>query len=222
MLLSFLENPYLLLGLIVPGLVMLYVRSQLVTGQHLPRSETLLLYLVVSIAYYALITPLVDLFLPQEPDESVATVYAILSQKSSEYTSWHWLSIVFGIPTLFGLLLGWNVQKNILRGVLQLIRINLAHAIPTAWDWKFNKREAQWVLVTLNDGTQFAGFFGSESFISTSPGERDMYIQYIYDINPEDNSWTPRDRSGVLIASGKIKTIEFWPHDQEEDTNGPR
>ena len=200
---------------------MLYIRSQFMTGQHQPRSETLLLYLVVSIAYYALITPIVDLFLPQGSGKSTTSVYSLLSQESGDLTPWHWLLIVFVIPTLVGLFLGLNIQKNILTKFLQLIGINLVHAIPTAWDWKFGDRKAQWVLVTLNDGTQFAGFFGSKSFISTSPYERDMYIQYLYEIDDEDN-WTPRGRSGVLIASGKIKTIEFWPHDPEEDTNGPR
>lgn len=218
---KFLENPYLALGLVVPGLIMLYIRSQFMAGQHQPRSETLLLYLVVSIAYYALIIPIVDLFLPQGSGESTTSVYSILSQESGDLTPWHWLLIVFVIPILVGLFLGLNIQKNILTKFLQLIGINLVHAIPTAWDWKFGNRKAQWVLVTLNDGTQFAGFLGSKSFISTSPYERDMYIQYLYEIDDEDN-WTPRGRSGVLIASGKIKTIEFWPHDPEEDTNGPR
>ncbi len=200
---------------------MLYIRSQFMTGRHRPSSEALLLYLVISIAYYALITPLVDLLLPEQSGKTTTAIYSVLSQESGDRSPLHWLLIVFVVPALVGFFLGFNVQRNLLRSALRLLRINLVHAIPTAWDWKFGDRKAQWVLVTLNDGTQFAGFFGSNSFISTSPGERDMYIQYLYDIDNKNN-WTPRGRSGVLITSGKIKTIEFWPFNPEEDTNGPR
>ena len=82
----------------------------------------------------------------------------------------------------------------------------------------------QWVLVTLKDGTRFAGFCGSESFMSSDPTERDIYIQRIYDIDDE-NKWSPRGDNGVLIAAGEVQTIEFWPYysqDSQENANEPR
>ena len=74
----------------------------------------------------------------------------------------------------------------------------------------------QWVLVTLKDGTRFAGFCGPESFISSDPGERDIYIQWVYDIDDENN-WSLRGLHGVLIAAGEIQTVEFWPYTSEEE-----
>ena len=59
--------------------------------------------------------------------------------------------------------------------------------MPTAWDWKFGDTSAQWVLVTLNDDTKFAGYLGLRSFISSDPGERDIYIERIYDLSNRAN-----------------------------------
>ena len=73
----------------------------------------------------------------------------------------------------------------------------------------------QWVLVTLKDGTRFGGFYGAQSFTSSSPDERDMYIQWVYDID-EDGTWSvPDSENGLLIAAGEIRTIEFLPYEGE-------
>ena len=76
----------------------------------------------------------------------------------------------------------------------------------------------QWVLVTLKDGTRFAGFCGDESFMSSDPSERDIYIQWTYDID-DQNNWSSRGENGVLIAAGEVQTIEFWPCNPQEDAN---
>ena len=78
--------------------------------------------------------------------------------------------------------------------------------------------EQQWVLVTLKDGTRFAGFCGEESFMSSDPGERDIYIQWTYDID-DHNNWSSRGESGVLIAAGEVQTTEFWPYNPQENAN---
>ncbi len=60
---------------------------------------------------------------------------------------------------------------------------------------------------------------GSDSFVSSDPTERDIYIQQIYDID-DPNNWNPRNH-GVLITGGEISTIEFWQLlDSEETPNG--
>ena len=58
--LMFLENIYLALLFFVPGLVVLFVRSQFVTGAKFPQSAALLPYLAISVIYYALAFPLFD------------------------------------------------------------------------------------------------------------------------------------------------------------------
>ena len=199
-----LDNLLLILGFLVPGLIVLFVRSQFITGRRPPHAAALLSYLTVSIIYYALALPLVDFVLSiQEPGYLKALA---------------WFGLVFVGPAIFGLLLGINVQQGLLRRFLRWCRLNPVHVMPTAWDWKFGGMKDEWVLVTLKDGTRFAGFCGQHSFMSSDPTERDIYIQWIYDIG-DDNKWSSRGDTGVLIAAGEIRTVEFWPYKKQETTN---
>ena len=202
-----LDNLYLILGFLIPGLIVLFVRSQFVTGRSPSHSAALLSYLTVSVIYYALALPFVDFVLSMhEPGHDKALA---------------WFALIFVGPAAFGLLLGVNIQKNLFRRVLQWCRLNPVHVMPTAWDWKFGGMTEQWVLITLKDGTRFAGFCGPESFMSSDPTERDIYIQWIYDIDNDDN-WSPRGENSVLITAGEIRTIEFWPYTSKENSSDQR
>ena len=44
-----------------------------------------------------------------------------------------------------------------------------------------------------------------------APTDRDLYIQWIYDIN-EEGKWLPLGKRGILITTDEISTIEFWPY----------
>ena len=198
-----LDNLYLIVGFLVPGLVVLFVRSQFVTGRSPSHSAALLSYLTVSVIYYALALPLVDF---------VLSIHKLDYDKALA-----WFTLILAGPAALGLLLGINIQKNLFRRVLQRCRLNPVHVMPTAWDWKFGGMTSEWVLVTLKDGTRFGGFCGPGSFISSDPTERDIYIERIYDINDETN-WSPRE-NGVLIAAGEVQTIEFWPYTSQENAD---
>ena len=96
------------------------------------------------------------------------------------------------------------------------------HVILAAWDWKFSSSEQNWVLVTLKGDTKFAGFCGVNSFISSDPNERDIFIGKVYDF--DDDKWIDNDRiaknvKSVLITAGEIKTIGFWLKKQGEYEN---
>ena len=186
-----LNNLYLILVFIVPGFIALSVRSQFITGR-IPSGNkaSLLSYLTISVIYGALVLPFVD-------PELIGKSRLI------------WFGLVFIGPIFLGLLLGINIQKDLVRRFLNWFGLYPVHAIPTAWDWKFNGMAEQWVLVTLKDGTRFAGFYGAQSFTSSSPDERDIYLQWVYDINDDGTLSPPDDEKGVLIAAGEIRTIEF-------------
>ena len=200
-----LDNVYLILGFLVPGLIVLFVRAQFMTGRKPPHTAELLSYLTVSVIYYAFALPFVDL---------VRSIH-----ESGYVKTLSWFALIFIGPAALGLLLGINVQKNLFRRMLQWFRLNPVHGIPTAWDWKFGGMTNQWVLVTLKNGSRIAGFCGQESFMSTDPSERDIYIQWIYDISDE-NKWSSRGEKGVLITAGEVQTIEFWPATSQENDDG--
>jgi len=93
--------------------------------------------------------------------------------------------------------------------------LNAVHEVPSAWDWKFGKGENLWILVKLKDDTEFAGFCGENSFISSDPSERDIFIERVYELD-DNNVWHEQAGKGVLIAQGEIRTIEIWSPDIEE------
>ena len=199
------DDLYLILGLLVPGLIVLFVRSQFTTGRYPSHSAMLLNYFVVTVIYYALVLAFVASF--PSPDESIYV------------SALAWFALTFAGPAMLGLFLGINVQKNWFRRVLQWGGLNPVHVMPTAWDWKFGGMSREWVLVTLKDGTRFAGFCGPESFISSDPTERDIYIQQIYEID-DQNKWSSSSDKGVLIVADQVQTIEFWPIPPQERSNG--
>lgn len=184
-----------ILPLLIPGLIALGVRSQFIRGFSPSLSkENLVAYLAFSSVYNTLVVRFVE---PEWMTDSTIL----------------FLVIFIFAPAIIGLLLGINVQRNFVRGTLSRIGIFTTHALPTAWDWVFSRGvSVQWILVTLKDGTQFSGLFGLESFASSTMDERDLYIQWLYDIDEQGN-WTPVDErgKGVLISASEISTIEFWP-----------
>ena len=205
--LMFLDNIYLALLLFVPGLVVLFVRSQFVTGAKFSHSAAWLPYLAISVIYYALAFPLIEFVVAI--DEPVYGKILV------------WFSLVFAGPAVLGLVLGINIQENLFRRLLQRCGLNPVHVIPTAWDWKFGNMTEQWVLVTLKDGTRFAGFCGSDSFMSSDPAERDIYIQQVYDVD-DDNNWSSSGEKALLITADEVQTVEFWPYVLQESYDAKR
>lgn len=112
--------------------------------------------------------------------------------------------------------MGINIQKDLFRRFLNLLGLFPIHPIQTAWDWKFSREREHWVLVTLKNGNTITGFYGKESFTASTSGERDMYIQWIYDTGEKTTSPAPEDK-GVYIAADEISTIEFWPFSNQEE-----
>ena len=202
--LKFPDSIYLIIGFLVPGLIIIFVRSKFVTGRQPLGSAIILSCLTVTVIYYALVFPVFVLVLE--------------IQESGYQKILAWYGLVIVGPGIVGFVLGIVAQNDSLRSFLRLLGLNLVHTIPTAWDGKFANMNELWVLVTLKNDTRFAGFCSHKSIISSDPAERDIYIQWIYDVG-EDGKWKSRGENGVLIAAGEIQSIEFWPHCAEETTH---
>lgn len=125
--------------------------------------------------------------------------------------------IFFGSPFGIGLLFGYLSQKEMLRKFLFRIGFRTLHPTPTSWDYRFSKiRGGEWILVTLIDGSSIGGWFGSHSFASSEPGERDLYIEKMMKIS--DSAWEPIRRSpGIWVSGNEIRTIEFFTDRKEKD-----
>lgn len=182
--LGFLENPYLTVAFLVPGMIILSVRSQFTTGK-LGLSSALLPYLTVSCVYCALVFPIANLPWVRELDYQDPL---------------GWILLVFIGPVVFGTLLGVDIQRDYTRRFLRRVGLNTVHAVPSAWGWKFNRmRELKWVVVTLKDGARIGGFFGEDSFASSEPTERDIYLERSYRIDDEGSDWSFESEEGILV-----------------------
>lgn len=188
------ENFSVLLQLVVPGFVIVYVRNQLVANRRLPISEAIVGYLAMSFVYQALVFPL-------------ATWLRALSL-TAEVKGLAELLISIVLPAVLGLVIGVNARLGWTRWLFARFRIALNHPVNTAWDWRFGGQEECWVMAVLKDGTKWLGHLGPDSFISTDPGERDIYIQTVYTIE-DDNSWTFKG-SGVWLPQSELQSLEFW------------
>lgn len=196
------------LSFLVPGFIIAKVRGQFVTGRQQRIGQELLEYATLSAFNFAFFSWLIYLLAN--------------SNWTAGVKSLGWAAVILIGPVILGTVSGIAAQKDwtfrLLRSrALGFIGARPVHLVPTAWDWKFARMERQWVLVTLKDGTRFAGFCGERSFISSDPAERDLYLEQVCDIG-DDHTWTPT-RKSVLITHGEIRTIEFWREEHEDGLN---
>lgn len=122
-------------------------------------------------------------------------------------------------PAILGVALGIGAQLGPARWLTRKFGLNPIHPSPTAWDWRFGNIPEQWVIITLKDGTKFAGFCSVKSFFSSNPEERDLYIEKIYSWGDEDE-WIDVGNKSLYVAHdvahGEISTLEFLPIDHKE------
>lgn len=187
---------------LVPGVIIMVVRARFISGRLPATSNHFLYYLTVSLIYHGLAFPLLGATVLEEPSRWILLGYLIV------------------LPAVFGGVLGGTVWWNSPRKWLSKIGVNLVHPVETAWDWKFAIAEPQWILVTLKDGSRFGGWLGEDSFISSRPSERDLYVERVYAISDEDGTWIETENS-TYVSAAQIKTIEFWPYSYSTSAVSP-
>jgi hypothetical protein len=186
----------IILAFVVPGFVISVVRSQFAIGRPQKGTEQLLGYLTLSALNYAVFSWLVYIL--------AATGFP---QTHPGWAALLWFLIILVGPAALGAGLGVAIQRDLFRPLFARLRLQPVHVVPTAWDYQFGRlRKAHWVLVKLKDGSMVGGFFGTHSFASSDPEERDIYIEQVYRID-QDSTWHPmsagRGSIGRLLASGQ-------------------
>ncbi len=168
------------------------VRARFISGRMPITSNQYVYYVCVSLIYHGLAFTLLGATILEEPSR------------------WWLLGYLIVLPALFGGVLGVTVRWNGPRKWLSKFGINLVHPVETAWDWKFASANPQWILVTLKDGTNFGGWLGEDSFVSSRPLERDLYVETLYTLTDGGGTWTKKEHS-IYVPHAQIKTIECWP-----------
>ncbi|MGH6846494.1 MAG: DUF6338 family protein [Methylocella sp.] len=202
------ENLYLILAFIVPGLVVVYVRSRFITGRSPSHTDNVLSYLTLSLFYYALVLPFI------EPALSVKGPWIARAVI--------WICLTLIGPSVLGLFLGATAQKGLGNWAADKLGLRTIHVIPAAWDWRFSTmpRGGMFLMVTLTNDARIAGYFGVRSFASSDSGERDLYLEEEYTVS-DDGSWQSRSETvGILIPGKEIRHVEFWEPQMKERANG--
>jgi hypothetical protein len=116
---------------------------------------------------------------------------------------------VFISPLLLGTISGRLAQREYMSHFLQRFGFRTIHSTPTAWDWHFSRQEELWARITIKDGSVIFGFFGSRSFASSNPDERDIYLEQVYTRTAEGVRCVESTR-GCLVKGDQISAIEFY------------
>ncbi len=193
------ETLYFVISVFVPGFIYNGVFSNFVPLRRTKEKELLILRLLTATAVnYAICSPILYLLIMGNLFASRPLMQAIA-----------WLAVIFLVPILLGLVHAWIVQRDGIGGLYRLLGLRAINPIPTGWDWIFSRTDPCFVLITLNDGTTIAGFFGLRSMASSDPEHKDIYIEKVYTV-PEDGPWNEVENSqGMQVDGAQIAFIEF-------------
>ena len=192
-------NLYFVLSVFVPGFIYDGMLRQFVPLHSSTVKETVFLRLLTATAYnYALCSPIIYLFLYR--GDLVGPYSRLLA----------WFFVIFVAPVTFAVLRAKFMQTTKLDWIFRLLSLRPISPIPTGWDWIFSRTGECFMLVTLNDGREIAGWFGSKSMASSDPQRKDIFIEKLYTVPEDGSSWTEVvGNLGIQIDGGQIAFIEF-------------
>ncbi|UGA46680.1 DUF6338 family protein [Bradyrhizobium quebecense] len=199
-----LEAVYVAIFFLVPGYIFLTFRNQFVAGQDRLGTEQILAFITFSALNLAIFGWII-FTVPQTASGWIRVLV--------------WAVVLLVGPAILGFVSGIWTQKELGEYLYTSLGLSLVHPTARSWDWIFHRVRPCFVLVTLKDGSQCAGYWGvsatgTQSFASSDPKERDLYISQIFEI-PDEGPWRPTQRS-IFIAAGEIRSIEFIQEETSE------
>jgi len=197
------ENFQNILSALAPGFIILLIRRQFSVHDQQTIQDRIFAYAVVSTLYFATFSPVL----------AIAEQHTPLSKPIRDIT----LFVV--VPVLIGI--GWSIlaTKDRLHKIWGLLGLRPIHHTPSSWDYLFGQIGADaWIVVTLKNGMQIAGKYGSGSFSSTNSSERDLLISEVWEL--EDDDWTvPKAKKKILLCGNDIQTIEVFTANEERGSD---
>ncbi len=192
-----LDQLTLLLGYIVPGLIIVWMRAQFLMGRIGAVKDSLLIYFTLSLTYLVVLNALTTLCTGNP---------APLDQQTR-----YWLAIDLAGAAVFGAIFGLNARFGWIRQAVGKLGVNLTHVIGPAWEWKFSNFPPSIVFLTLKDDSRICGWCGRKSFVGSDPDDRDLFLEQVYDVDSDGVAHIRVPGKGIYVAAGEIRFIEFVP-----------
>jgi hypothetical protein len=198
---------------LLAGYVVIIVRSRFILGVRAKTSD-----LVIEAVIFSLLIQLAVIFL-RVPAIWVVDYFSGSNQSANISTNLALFLEVLVLPSLIGLILGWNSYFGWNNTILRRLSMPIVHPVQRAHDFAFgNARDPCLVILTFEDDTVIRGFFGETSLAASDASRSDIYLERLY-IEDKTGQWSEPSpgRSGLVSLTG-IRSIEFL--DVEENDNG--
>lgn len=164
------SNAYFVVSVLVPGFIYSGVMSAFVPTRAQKEKELILLrYLTATAFNYAICSPLIYLL-----------IFGIVSQDNPAGQAFCWFFIIFIAPIILAMARARIVQRDGLGWLYRFLGLRSISPVPTGWDWVFSTTDPCYVLITLTDGTEIAGYFGRRSMASPDPERKDIFVERVY------------------------------------------
>ncbi len=143
----------------IPGFISIKLYSLIVSTEKNDFSKAILEVVSYSALNYAFFSPLFYLIFKYSFDKSHEILFSIF------------LFIVILIAPI-----GWTFLFRWLPSTKVYSKYFL-DPNKSAWDYKFSQKQGCWVTVHLKDGRKLGGKFGKNSFASSFPRKKELYIE---------------------------------------------
>ena len=191
-----------LLVFIIPGFVPMRVKRVAYPTAETSTASAVLDSLALSCVVYALASPLLYLSYLYGWPVTRPFLFSTLS-----------LLILLVVPCGLGGSYVWFTKTEKARWLREFL--GFPHPDPTAWDYHFRKGKAYWIWLTFKSGKVMAGLFGPNSFASSFPHKRDIYIEKLLRLDEHGRVVELIDGSaGALVMMEDLERIQFFEIDE--------
>jgi hypothetical protein len=206
---------------LIPGFIW-QKTVQIFSAYSRPKKIDLLEYLTLSCINYLFAIPVVCFLLTKWPaDLDAGDPGSILEKLGYCYLA-GWLSLVFILPVICGILTAKLPRWKRVKGLLKKVGISFLHPAPTAWDYAFARDQEYWARIELKNDEYVEGIFGEHSLASSEPGECDIFLEAVYELVDEETERyeSAENNEGIYVSGDEIRTITFFALAREESTDG--
>jgi hypothetical protein len=206
------------LALVVPGVVFVGVRVRMrgFVLSDVQIGSQLLLAFVVSVIFDAIYasafgSAIVERVQQQQPP----------SDREISDWAFAYLGLAVGIPAVVAALI--YLPRGPVRRLLHWVRTKSPalrfESTPTAWDLVTTQTTANWVRVRVGADEWVGGRFADQSYFSTYPEPRDLFIEESWEMSPQGEFHAKVPNSAGLWIAIQDHCIVEWVHaetDEEE------